>query len=252
MEELLELEFVRRSIRLTSSGYQGGESKRRTQSSRYASCYYFLACILSLTRLSLSGFNYAYRRSATAASPAPNSANANLSANANVNVGISHSAPPTKISTPAPQPDVANAKSLDSSPSPSYVPKDTSSKPNGTPSNEKGEKEKAKRKDKRKERAERDTKDKDKESKEGGNGDVTPASEQEAQLLQPEASTSEDADQLKSPATDSASTGVRTPTSKRPARNPWTIFMRMAVPADEPEVREFFGEAKDGVRRSHH
>ena len=52
-------------------------------------------------------------------------------------------------------------------------------------------------------------------------------------------------DGVMSPATES--TGARTPTSKRPARNPWTIFMRMMNPANESEVREFFGDAKDGV-----
>lgn len=51
---------------------------------------------------------------------------------------------------------------------------------------------------------------------------------------------------LTSPATES--TGARTPTSRRPARNPWTIFMRMSEPAEESAVREFYGEAKAGVR----
>lgn len=55
-------------------------------------------------------------------------------------------------------------------------------------------------------------------------------------------------DGVMSPATES--TGARTPTSRRPARNPWTIFMRLQVPANEQEVRDFFGDAKNGVSRA--
>ena len=55
-------------------------------------------------------------------------------------------------------------------------------------------------------------------------------------------------DEVKSPVTDgTGSTGMRTPKTGRPPRNPWTIFMRMQVAATEPELREFFGEAKSGV-----
>jgi len=54
-------------------------------------------------------------------------------------------------------------------------------------------------------------------------------------------------DGVTSPATES--TGGRTPTSRRPPRNPWTIFMRMHVPANEQEVRDFFGDAKAGITR---
>lgn len=49
-----------------------------------------------------------------------------------------------------------------------------------------------------------------------------------------------------SPTNDSS--GGRTPTSRRGQRNPWTIFMRMSISANEQDIREFFGEAKDGVR----
>ena len=44
------------------------------------------------------------------------------------------------------------------------------------------------------------------------------------------------------------STGARTPTSRKPTRNPWTLFMRLPTPANETELRDFFGEAKGGVR----
>ena len=51
-----------------------------------------------------------------------------------------------------------------------------------------------------------------------------------------------------SPATAGTdSPGTRTPTSRRPPRNPYTLFMRTSVPANEEEIRNFFGEAKSGV-----
>lgn len=49
-----------------------------------------------------------------------------------------------------------------------------------------------------------------------------------------------------SPRTDS--TGIHTPTSRKPNRNPWTLFVRLPNTANETELRDFFGEAKDGVR----
>ncbi|KAJ4468728.1 hypothetical protein J3R30DRAFT_1598991 [Lentinula aciculospora] len=56
-------------------------------------------------------------------------------------------------------------------------------------------------------------------------------------------------DQLKSPASASGtlSGGARTPRLAKPPRNPWTIFMRMNVPASESDLREFYGDnVKDG------
>jgi hypothetical protein len=119
-------------------------------------------------------------------------------------------------------------------------------------------KEKKERKDKeRAERAEREKAEKDgaggeEKKDEASTPDVAPKS---SSTPPPEPSTSAgagdaakpgDVDELKSPATD-GSTGVRTPTSKRPPRNPWTLFMRMSVSANEAELKEFFGEAKGGV-----
>ena len=49
-----------------------------------------------------------------------------------------------------------------------------------------------------------------------------------------------------SPRTDS--TGARTPTSRKQARNPWTLFIRLPNSTTETELRDFFGEAKNGVR----
>jgi hypothetical protein len=67
------------------------------------------------------------------------------------------------------------------------------------------------------------------------------------------------------PATDGASTGTGTPTSKRSTRNPWTLFLRIpagtststpegtSTPggggADEPAIRAFFGAAAGGIVR---
>jgi len=50
-----------------------------------------------------------------------------------------------------------------------------------------------------------------------------------------------------SPRTES--TGVRTPTSRKQARNPWTLFIRLPNTTTETELRDFFGEAKNGITR---
>jgi len=50
-----------------------------------------------------------------------------------------------------------------------------------------------------------------------------------------------------SPRTES--TGTRTPTIRKQGRNhPWTLFVRLPNPTNEPDLRQFFGEAKEGVR----
>lgn len=41
--------------------------------------------------------------------------------------------------------------------------------------------------------------------------------------------------------------GIRTPTHKKPVRNPWTLFMRFSAQVTESEMRDFFGDAKGGV-----
>jgi len=57
------------------------------------------------------------------------------------------------------------------------------------------------------------------------------------------------ADDSKSPG--DGSTGTRTPKYGKAPRHPWTIFMRMTsqVQVTEAEIRDFFGEAKDGITR---
>lgn len=143
------------------------------------------------------------------------------------------------------------------------APANTNAAP-GNASSDKAEKERQKKKEKKerkdRERTEREVKEAE-EWKDGGA--PTPGSAEASTPVQgpksgkatpignaSEASTSaaQDPDSdLKSPATES--TGARTPTSKKGPRNPWTIFMRMGVPANESELKEFFGEAKGGIVR---
>lgn len=58
------------------------------------------------------------------------------------------------------------------------------------------------------------------------------------------------ADDIKSPI-EQGSSGTRTPKSGKPPRNPWTIFMRMAshLQVTDAEIKDFFGEAKNGITR---
>ncbi|KZO93752.1 hypothetical protein CALVIDRAFT_539661 [Calocera viscosa TUFC12733] len=52
------------------------------------------------------------------------------------------------------------------------------------------------------------------------------------------------------PGKDGASSaGGRTPTTRRPPRNPYTLFMNKIndLPVTEAEIRDFFGEAKSGI-----
>ena len=49
-----------------------------------------------------------------------------------------------------------------------------------------------------------------------------------------------------SPRTES--TGTRTPTTRKQGRHPWTLFVRLQSTTNETDLRDFFREAKDGVR----
>ncbi|EPQ59741.1 hypothetical protein GLOTRDRAFT_136541 [Gloeophyllum trabeum ATCC 11539] len=203
------------------------------------------------------GFNYAYRRTPIAAPASGGTPN-----------------PPTKTSTPAPPADKPApphlAKSAGSTPLPRSG-KDTpgdgaesparangASTPGGLTPAEKAERKKEKKKErKERERAEREAREKDGhvaegEKKEGGEEPKAGSGKATPSVDVPEASAStsdapKEADRVMSPATDSA--GGRTPTSKRPPRNPWTLFVRSSTPANEGELREFFGEAASGIIR---
>ena len=205
-----------------------------------------------------SGFNYSYRRSSTPSTiaPTPNSNTSALLAHpANTSLkGLAsnspeRSVPPhidSKPSTPLSPP--ANGKDLSKD-------KDTLNiaKANTAPSTPSSEREKAKKKDKRDKR-EKERADRDREP--NNENDVSEPLQVPPQLSQsgkstpiPEVSTpditKENEGDSKSPTTEN--TGMRTPTTRRSQRHPWTLFMRLTASASENELREFFGEAKSGV-----
>ncbi|THV04486.1 hypothetical protein K435DRAFT_850754 [Dendrothele bispora CBS 962.96] len=165
----------------------------------------------------------------------------------------------TSLSTPSPPPQVktpANGTARSLTPS-GTAPAATSG---STPSNgqtsadkslEKAEKEKQKKKDKkdRKDKfgADKDTKDGEDAPKSSSSSTPAPGSQT---MHKPLSSTStpilSNDDRLKSPVTD-GSGGARTPKSGRPPRNPWTIFMRLAVPTTESDLKEYFAEVKNQI-----
>lgn len=208
-----------------------------------------------------SGFNYAYRRTATV-SATPNSSVSALPP------AQSSTQPPTKGPTPVPDrplPPHLASKSTTSTPPPPSVTTTTvveqpttgkasplPTKPNGsTPSDKDKDKEKAKRKEKK------ERKDKERAAVEGTGAtnfpDVsisTPAAGQEpsTSATPDRGATPAEVEEVKSPV--EGSTGTRTPKTGKPPRHPWTIFMRMAphLQIVEADIREFFGDAKNGVR----
>ncbi|PFH50554.1 hypothetical protein AMATHDRAFT_3837 [Amanita thiersii Skay4041] len=198
--------------------------------------------------LKSQGFNYAYRRTA-AASTTPNSASAALPPQSNLHT----SQPPTKGHTPAPDrpaSQLAAEANRSSAPTPSHSESGAASPSyeprlnGGSTSGEKMEKEKGKRKDKRdkKEREKRET---------GASTPEVPNAASTPTPSEPSVAHGESGKQDGEELTPAESTGVRTPKSNKPPRNPWTIFMRMSnqIQVNEADIREFFGEAKDGITR---
>lgn len=192
--------------------------------------------------------------------------------------------PPTKAATPAPAekpatPAAPAQPQRSAAPSPEVPTTSTSPAPANVKVNgvngDKAEREKAKKKDKKDKKAEREKAEKEAKEKEG----ATPAAEGEKKddapattVTSPAAANGEasaststpaeaaaasspkpgsdgglgiNAEGVHSPRTDS--TGARTPTSRKPPRNPWTLFIRLAVPADETQLRDFFQDSKEGV-----
>ena len=228
-----------------------------------------LTPIVRISSQRYEGFNYAYRRTASPSTvaPTPNSTSSALPASGRnaETPGLSTKGSGTPILNDKPlPPHLTGGKSKPSTPplpgSNPETPKDT--KPNGTFPVDKAEKERAKRERKKEkklqERAEREA-----AAKGGASGQTSPvtgerednaplASSHEPQSgkATPEivlpSSAEHLGDGLASP--DTESTGARTPTGRRTQRNPWTIFMRLSVPANEQEVRDFFQDAKNGVR----
>lgn len=205
--------------------------------------------------LKSQGFNYAYRRTASNNLTAtPGSSTVNLPSN-----NVSH--PPTKVSTPAPDrstpPHLVNSNNkatstLRTSGGPGT--RDSATTPeeraNGSQSitPDRGEKERLKR-ERKKEKRERDRAEKEgiKDVAEGEQASVsgkdTPVSPVSDSAPKSTAGPTED---VPSPA---ESNGAHTPTSRKPSRNPWTLFMRMQVGANEGEIREFFGKNGVGIIR---
>ena len=199
------------------------------------------------------GFNYAYRRTASNhLALTPGSSTVNLPSN-------NASQPPTKVSTPVPDrstpPHLSNNKvtSTTSQTSGKFLIKDSGATPEdksmGSQSIalDRGEKERLKRerKSEKKER-ERPGKDGGKDSAEGEqapsiSGKDTPISPVSDSASKSAAGPVEDAP---SPV---ESNGTRTPTSRKSARNPWTLFVRTQVGANEADIRDFFGEHGTGV-----
>lgn len=218
------------------------------------------------------GFNYAYRRTPTNnVAPTPNSTTSSLP-NATSN-------PPTKGSTPiqaekslsphsrelrSPVAPAASGKVTPKEPPPSTstLPKSNESG-TSTPSSDRAEKERQKRKDKKdrkdRERAEVKTEAKEKEASiSEDKPDLTapvPAPdsvssstvEPNSGKATPEVPIIDAREGMKSPTTDS--TGTRTPTSKRPQRHPWTLFVKLPQQSTEADVKEFFGGEAAGVTK---
>jgi hypothetical protein len=217
------------------------------------------------------GFNYAYRRSATPTTqPTPSSTKPPLPAQ------TARSITPIKAQTPAPAAEKATPQESDAPSPPRAVP--STSEPvsgketppvtrvNGSDSvnastpgsaeKDKGERDREKsekHKPRRRERRDRDRGDKDAArdaDAEGSSGERKDEEVPTAVVFKP------DLDTTGSPATGSDhgplsprtdSTGARTPTSRKPSRHPWTLFVRLPNATNETELKEFFGEAKDAV-----
>ncbi|KAI0772548.1 hypothetical protein BD413DRAFT_612688 [Trametes elegans] len=226
--------------------------------------------------LKSQGFNYAYRRTITPSTIAATPDSAATSGPAPGTGGVTPkntSATPVATEKPLP-PHLTGSKSKPTTPPPATgreTPKlngqQSQSQQQGAA--DKAERERAKR-ERKKERKQQERAEREAAAggnKEGGAGSATGSPAQpraEVDLSSPppqgpksgkatpevsttgaEAKAPEDG--VTSPATES--TGTRTPTSRRPARNPWTIFMRMPNPANETEVRDFFADAKEGILR---
>ena len=212
------------------------------------------------------GFNYAYRRTATPnTQPTPTSTKPSLP-----RTGTSNT--PNKSSTPAPVADKEPDASSPSQGAPSTLDpasgketppvvkvngnESTAASTPGSTDRERNREKADKHKAKRKERKERDHAEREAAreagSEGGGNEEKKddPASSSTGPPKPNLDTTSSPAPGSDggplSPRTDS--TGARTPTSRKQSRHPWTLFIRLPNTTTEMELRDFFGEAKNGVR----
>ncbi|KAH9011284.1 hypothetical protein EDB85DRAFT_1141981 [Lactarius pseudohatsudake] len=211
--------------------------------------------------LKSQGFNYAYRRTATPTTqPTPTSTKPSLP----LRTGTSNT--PIKSSTPAPpadrEPDAQSPSQGASSTSdpasgketPPVVKMNGNESAAGSAEKDRNREKAEKQKTKKKERKERDHAEREaarEAGSEGGN-DEKKDSTTTTGPAKPNVDTTgspapgSDGGPL-SPRTDS--TGARTPTSRKQARNPWTLFIRLPNTTTETELRDFFGEAKNGITR---
>ncbi|KAI0346940.1 hypothetical protein BDW22DRAFT_1351248 [Trametopsis cervina] len=218
--------------------------------------------------LKSQGFNYAYRKTATPSTvdPTPSSPLHNNTSAGVPRVSTSGPGAATPIPSEKSLPPhlAAASKSKPSTPPPPTSGRETpkEGKVNGSveKSAEKLEKERAKR-ERKKERKQLERAERDAAGKGDGQESPSPSERNEVDISSPPPQSAKSGkntpdvaegkvapeDGLQSPATES--TGARTPTSRRPPRNPWTLFMRLPNPASEGEIRDFFGEAKSGIIR---
>jgi hypothetical protein len=215
--------------------------------------------------LKSQGFNYSYRRSATPTTqPTPTSTRPPLppqTATSNTPIKAQTPAPAAEKETPdAPSP----ARNLPSGPTSGKetppIPKvngsdSASASTPGSAEKDRGEQDRErseKHKFKRKERRDYD-RDAGKDADAEGSG-----GEKKDDDVATTAPPKPDLDTTGSPAPGSdagpqsprtESTGTRTPTTRK-RNHPWTLYVRrLPLTTNEPELREFFGEAKGGILR---
>ncbi|KXN84195.1 hypothetical protein AN958_12848 [Leucoagaricus sp. SymC.cos] len=209
------------------------------------------------SELKSQGFNYAYRRSTTIA-PTPSSAASALPPQT-----VNGSQPPTKQPTPAPPapekplpPHLANKSNAATPPPPASAsgaasPVPSTPKVNGTSSDKEkqGPKKDRKRDNRRDSKSGRNTPDVPKNT---GTSTIPETSTPAAATPEPQKSTADatTSEEPKSPV-ESVGSGVRSPKPSRPARHPWTIFMKMpsTIQVNDADVREFFAEVKEGITK---
>ena len=233
--------------------------------------------------LKSQGFNYAYRRQAAAApvpavggtsTPIPHEPSGNLIGTAKLPTPN----PPSKVGTPGPPskpaipvPAPALQRVLSPVPPTALIPKPATPAPNEPPAsapqaNGSGDKELSKKEKKKQKEKEKKEAAKAAASNPGANGSGTATppdkdnnnkgeQQKKSNGLAPPPSVATDGpvSDPTSPVAETASGGSQTPVGRRGSRNPWTLFVKhLPVPVSEEEIREFFGEAASGVRRSHY
>jgi hypothetical protein len=209
---------------------------------------------------SFLGFNYAYRRSAAPTTqPTPASTKPSLPPQTTTSVTpapAEKATPqgPDALSPPRAVPSTSRPASGKETPPIVKVNGSDSASAPGSAEKDKGERDREKHKpNKRKDRRdhERDRAGKDAArdvDAEGSGGEkkdgaVAPPKPQVVTTGSP-APGSDTGPQ--SPRTES--TGTRTPTTRKQGRHPWTLFVRLPSATNETDLRDFFKEAKDGVR----